>query len=299
VVNTLGDFLRSRRARIQPEQVGLRPAHGRRRVPGLRREEVAQLAGISVDYYIRLEQGRGQHASDEVLDAVAQVLRLDATEQAHLRALARTRRDRDKPARTRAAEHVRSTVRLMLEAVTGAPAVVVGRQMDILAWNTLGKALHGVHAPEYGLSMPRIVFLDPDSTTFFPDWSAVAAETVAYLRLQAGRRPNDAQLSGLIGDLSVKSDDFRRLWADHLVDEKTHGGKRIRHPLVGDLELEYETLTFPGEDEQSIVVYVAQPGSPTAERLCMLASWTVEPDVPTRSAPVVPDPPLKPDTDHG
>jgi len=256
----------------------LRP-YGRRRVPGLRREELAQLAGISVDYYVRLEQGRGHHVSDEVLDAVARVLQFDTAERAHLRDLARPPRNR--PGRAaKPAERVRPGVQRMLDSITDSPALVVGRRMDILAWNALGKAVHGLHA--LTPNMPRVVFLDPDAATFFPDWPAVAAETVAYLRLHAGRRPDDTQLAALVGELSMKSDDFRRLWADHLVKDKTHGRKRICHPLVGELVLEYETLLLPGDQDQTIVVYVAAPGSATAERLSVLASWNAEADAPVK-----------------
>lgn len=273
--NSLGDFLRSRRARIQPEDVGL-PPHGRRRVPGLRREEVAQLAGVSVDYYIRLEQGRGRHVSDSVLDAVARVLGLDATEREHLRDLARPGRGSGSgsgSAPSMAASQVRPGVRLMLDAMADVAALVVDHRMDVLAWNALGGAIHGFTAESSSRNMPRRVFLDTDAPAFYPDWPAVAAETVAYLRLNAGRHPDDKRLTALIGEMCVKSAEFRRLWADHRVEEKTHGTKRITHPVVGDLELGYETLTLPGDPDQTIVVYTASPGSATAERLAVLASW--------------------------
>ncbi|GAA2665313.1 helix-turn-helix transcriptional regulator [Streptomyces lunalinharesii] len=279
----LGDFLRSRRARIQPEEVGL-PGHGRRRVPGLRREEVAQLAGVSVDYYIRLEQGRGPSVSDAVLDAVGRVLGLDDTEQEYLRRVARptARRaaTRRAPAGGASPQQVRPGLRLLLDTIDKAPAFVLGRRMDVLAWNDLGDAMVGFSrmAPE-DRNMPRQVFLDPRSRELYPDWPAVAAETVAHLRLDAGSHPHDAQLATLVGELSLRSEDFRRLWADHQVREKSYGVKRLDHPVVGALELPYETLAVPGEAGQMLVVYTAEPGSQTAERLQLLASWAATPAV--------------------
>ncbi|MGW2656051.1 helix-turn-helix transcriptional regulator [Streptomyces sp. NPDC001478] len=266
----LGDFLRSRRARIRPEDVGL-SSYGRRRVPGLRREEVAQLAGVSVDYYIRLEQGRGPSVSDAVLDAIARVLGLDETEHAYLRTVARpaSRVGAAAPAR-----RVRPGVRLLLDALEGAPAFVLGRRLDVLAWNALGDALNGFSrmAPDER-NMPRQAFLDPGARALYPDWPAVAAETVAHLRLDAGLHPDDKVLATLIGELSMRSEDFRRLWADHGVKAKTHGVKRIAHPVVGELTLPYETLALPGDPGQSLVVYTPEPGSATAERIALLASW--------------------------
>ncbi|MEV8568109.1 helix-turn-helix transcriptional regulator [Streptomyces sp. NPDC051322] len=265
----LGDFLRSRRARIQPEEVGL-PAHGRRRVPGLRREEVAQLAGVSVDYYIRLEQGRGTSVSDAVLEAVGRVLRLDGTEQQYLREVARPRRT--SPV---VRQRVRPGLQLLLDTIERAPAFVLGRRMDVLGWNALADAVNGFgRMTPQNRNMPRQVFLTPEARELYPEWDAVAAETVAHLRLDAGRHPDDKQLAALVGELSLKSDDFRRLWADHLVKEKTYGVKRIAHPVVGELSLPYETLALPGDPDQLLVAYTPQPGSATAERLALLGSWT-------------------------
>jgi transcriptional regulator with XRE-family HTH domain len=270
--NTLGAFLRSRRARIRPEDVGL-PQYGRRRVPGLRREEVAQLAGVSVDYYIRLEQGRGRHVSDAVLDAVARVLRLDATERAHLRHLARPGR-RDTGPGVGPSAAVRPGVRQMLEGLRDCPAFVLNHRMDVLAWNALADALHGFSAPDASRSMIRRAVLDPAAATVYPDWSAVAAEAVAYLRLNAGRHPDDPELTALVAELASRSADFRRLWDDHLVREKTHGVKRMVHPVVGPMDFGYETLVLPGDADLAVVVYTAAPGSASEERLRMLASWT-------------------------
>jgi transcriptional regulator with XRE-family HTH domain len=267
VSGDLGEFLRSRRARIQPEDIGLQ-SHGRRRVPGLRREEVAQLAGVSVDYYIRLEQGRGQTVSDAVLDSVARVLRMDATERAHLRDLARPGRKTSGPQQR---QQVRAGVLELLEMVGTAPAFVLGRCMDVLAWNDLGAAVVGFARMSPGeWNMARHAFLDPAARRFYLDWDAVAGETVAHLRLAAGRYPGDRQLADLVGELSAGSPDFARLWAQHPVKEKSHGTKRMRHPLVGDLTLGYETLALPGDPDQLLVVYTAPAGSVSADRLASL-----------------------------
>lgn len=274
----LGDFLRSRRARIQPEEVGL-PGHGRRRVPGLRREEVAQLAGVSVDYYIRLEQGRGPSVSDAVLDAVGRVLRLDDTEQEYLRSVARPAATRRKSASGPARQKVRPGLRLLLDTMDRAPAFVLGRRMDILAWNALGDAVVGFsRMPPEERNMPRQVFLNPQARELYPDWPAVAAETVAYLRLDAGQHPHDKELATLVGELSLGSEDFRRLWADHQVKEKTYGTKRMTHPVAGELSMPYETLTVSGEPDQVLVVYTPEPGSRTEERVRLLASWAATPE---------------------
>jgi transcriptional regulator with XRE-family HTH domain len=274
----LGEFLRARRALIGPEEAGL-PVFGRRRVPGLRREEVAQLAGVSVDYYVRLEQGRGTGVSDAVLDALARVLRLDEVEHSHLRALARPGRG-TRRTRTGAPPLPRPGVRLLLDSFA-APAFLLGPRMDVLAWNVLADAVSGFSArPEEARNQARYTFLDPGARDYFTDWPTVAAETVAHLRLYAGRRPGDRRLAALIGELSLDSDDFRRLWAGHQVKEKTHGVKRLRHPVAGDLDLGYETLALPGEPDQVLVVYTAPPESATAEKLAILSSWTADPTPP-------------------
>ncbi|WP_037677125.1 helix-turn-helix transcriptional regulator [Streptomyces griseus] len=266
----LGNFLRSRRARIQPEEVGL-PSYGRRRVPGLRREEVAQLAGVSVDYYIRLEQGRGTSVSDAVLDAVARVLRLDETEHDYLRTVARPGRRTDpRPP----AGRVRPGVQLLLDSMDRTPAFVLGRRMDVLAWNALADAVGGFSRLAPGeCNVARQVFLDPAARELYPDWAAIAAQTVAHLRLSSGPHPDDRELCALVGELSVKNEDFRRLWADHEVKACMYGVKRVQHPVAGLLTLPYETLSVPTDPEQTIVVYTPEPGSETAERLALLGSW--------------------------
>ncbi|MET8080206.1 helix-turn-helix transcriptional regulator [Streptomyces sp. NPDC005303] len=269
----LGDFLRSRRARLQPEEVGL-PSYGRRRVPGLRREEVAQLAGVSVDYYIRLEQGRGSSVSEAVLDAVARVLRLDETERAYLHAVAHPRRRTDRPTRPR----VRPAVQLMIDAMDRTPAFVLDRHMTVLAWNPLADAVFGYSGTTAkARSIPRHVFLDPAARDFYPDWQAVAAQSVAHLRVLAGHHQDDRELTSLVGELSLKSQDFRRLWADHQVKECAYGVKRLQHPVAGLLVFPYETLTIPGDGDQTLLVYTPEPGSETAERLALLGSWASSP----------------------
>ena len=266
----LGDFLRSRRGRIQPEEVGL-PSYGRRRVPGLRREEVAQLAGVSVDYYIRLEQGRGPSVSDAVLDAIARVLRLDETEHDYLRAVARP--DRAGTHRS-VAPRVRPGIQAVLDAMDRSPAFVLDRRMDVLAWNALGDAVFGYsRATRKARSIPCHIFLDPVAPALYPDWTAVAAQCVAHLRVLAGHHQDDRKLTALVGELALKSEDFRRLWADHQVRECAYGVKRLRHPVAGLLTLPYETLTVPAEPEQTLLVYTPEPGSETAERLALLGSW--------------------------
>ncbi|TVT52692.1 helix-turn-helix domain-containing protein [Amycolatopsis rhizosphaerae] len=264
---SIGEFLRSRRARIQPREVGL-PGHGRRRVPGLRREELAQLAGVSVDYYVRLEQGRSQNVSDAVLDSIARVLRLDETERVHLRNLVRPA----KKARRSGGQHVRPGVQRMLDMMTDLPAFVLGRRMDILAWNALADAVIGFSALERP-NAARHTFLHPEARELYLEWDAVAAETVAYLRLDAGRYPDDPQLCALVGELSMRSEPFRRLWARQDVKDKTHGRKLVRHPFAGDLEFRYETFASPGDSDQLLVAYTVAAGSASEERLRLLASW--------------------------
>jgi transcriptional regulator with XRE-family HTH domain len=265
----LGEFLKTRRGRIRPEDVGL-PALGRRRVPGLRREELAQLAGVSVDYYVRLEQGRAGHPSEAVLEAIARALRLDDAERAHLFDLSRPARRR----RTAPVERVRPEVRRLVDALHHIPAMVIGRRMDVLAWNPLAAAL----LADWG-ALPREernsalhFFLDDGARDLYPDWDEHARATVGWLRLAAGRHPDDAGLAELIGELSMKSEEFRRLWPRHDVREKAHGTKRFRHPIVGPLTLAYESLALPGDGDQTLVLYTAEPGSQSETALRLLGS---------------------------
>ncbi|MEU6127475.1 helix-turn-helix transcriptional regulator [Streptomyces sp. NPDC047123] len=269
----LSEFLRTRRARLQPQDVGL-PNFGRhRRVPGLRREELAQLAGVSVAYYTRLEQGNGRNVSGEVLDAIARALRLTAAEHAHLTHLAKpTAHKKKKAVRP---QYMRPVVQQLLDSIESVPAYVVGRRSDILGWNALAAALFG----DWGELAPaernwaRICFLDPRSRELFVDWEQKASDIVSYLRMDAGCYPNDPQLSGLVGELSVKSEEFRTLWATHDVQEKGHGVKRMRHALVGELTLSFETLSLPEDCDQSLIMYHAEPDSASAQGLRLLASW--------------------------
>lgn len=269
----LSEFLRTRRARLKPEDVGL-PAFGRhRRVPGLRREELAQLAGVSVAYYTRLEQGNGRNVSAEVLDAIARALRLTDAEHAHLTHLAKPKGHKKK--RSARPQQVRSALRQLIDSLDTVPAYITGRRTDILVWNRMAAAVFGdwSELPAQERNWARMVFLRPDYRDLYVDWDQKAADMVSYLRMDAGCHPDDPLLSALVGELSVKSEEFRRLWATHDVKEKSHGVKRMRHTLVGELILSFETLQLPDDHEQSLITYHAEPGSPSAEALRLLASW--------------------------
>lgn len=271
-LSELGHFLRTRRDRLRPEDVGL-SSYGRRRVPGLRREELAQLAGVSVDYYVRLEQGRDVRPSEAVLDALARALGLDEAERAHLHALGRAAGSR-RPLRRPAPQRVRPGVRRLLETLDDVPAFVLGRHMDVLAHNALAGALLGHRA---GSNTLRLIFLDEGARELFPDWEQVAAEAVGWLRLTSGELGDDADLCELVGELSLRSEDFRRLWAAHPVRRKTFGRKRMAHPLVGELTLEYETLALP-DPGQHLVVYT--PADRPARTALELLSAVAAPDEP-------------------
>jgi transcriptional regulator with XRE-family HTH domain len=271
----LGEFLRSCRGRLLPQDVGVTTYGKRRRVPGLRREELAQLAGVSVAYYTRLEQGHGHNASDSVLDAIARALRLDDDEQLHLRNLARRQ---PSPRRSTEAERVRPGVGGLVRAMRDVPAVVAGRSMDILAWNRLAHALLAGHLDYGGPWRPAerpnwalLFFLDPHLRELFVDWKRKGGEIVGYLRLQAGRYPDDARLAALIGELSVNSDTFARLWSSHSVREKTFNTVRLHHPLVGPLTLLNEILRSPDAPDQMLATFYAEPGSTSEVALRLLA----------------------------
>ncbi|MGV9554230.1 helix-turn-helix domain-containing protein [Streptomyces sp. NPDC003522] len=269
----LSEFLRTRRARLKPGDVGL-PDFGRhRRVPGLRREELAQLAGVSVAYYTRLEQGNGRNVSTEVLDSIARALRLTDAEHAHLTHLAKPKQHKKKPAAR--SRQVRPALRDLLTLMDGVPAYVVGRRTEILAWNPMAAAVFGDwgELPVAERNWARLVFLRPAYRDLFVDWEQKAIDIVCALRMDAGCHPDDPRLSALVGELSVKSEDFRRLWATHDVKEKSYGVKLLHHPLVGQLSLNFEGFRLLGESEQSMVTYHAEPGSPSAQALRLLASW--------------------------
>ncbi|MGW0992728.1 helix-turn-helix domain-containing protein [Streptomyces sp. NPDC002523] len=281
----LSEFLRSRRARLKPEDVGL-PDFGRhRRVPGLRREELAQLAGVSVAYYTRLEQGNGRNVSAEVLGSIARALRLSDAEHAHLTHLAKPKTHKKKPAARQL--QVRAALWQLLDAMDGVPAYVVGRRSEILAWNRMAAALFGDwgELPAAERNWARMVFLHPEYRDLFVDWEQKAIDIVCALRMDAGCYPDDPRLSALVGELSVKSGEFRRLWATHDVKERSHGVKRLHHPLVGELSLNYEGFRVSDDADLALVTYHAEPGSPSAEGLRLLASWGTDAARATRTAP--------------
>jgi transcriptional regulator with XRE-family HTH domain len=274
------DFLRSRRARITPEQAGL-PAYGSsRRVAGLRREEVALLAGVSVDYYTRLERGNARGVSDSVLEALARALQLDEAERAHLFDLARGAQPAVPARRRPAGQQVRPVVQQALDAMTGAPAYVRNRRSDILAANQLGRALFAplFDTPARPANTARFVFLDPRADSFFAEWDRVASEIAASLRSEAGRDPCDRGLSDLVGELSTRSEAFRTRWAAHNVRFHHTGVKRLHHPVVGDLTLNYQTMQLTAGTGLTMAVYTAEPGSASQDALNLLASWVATSD---------------------
>jgi transcriptional regulator with XRE-family HTH domain len=270
------EFLSTRRARITPEQAGL-PVYGadRRRVPGLRREEVALLAAISSEYYTRLERGNATGVSDSIIDAIAQALQLDEAERTHLLDLLRTAGTTRPPRRRPARQRVRPTVQRVLDSMSGTPAFVLNGRLDILTANALGLALFSpIYAdPVRPPNNARFVFLDPHATELFRDWDKIAHDVVALLRAEAGRDPYDRRLSDLIGELSTRSNEFRRRWGAHHVRIHTTGVKRLHHPVVGDLDLPFESFPLAADPGQSLLTYTAEPGSTTQDALNLLASW--------------------------
>ncbi|MDX3638562.1 helix-turn-helix transcriptional regulator [Streptomyces sp. MB09-02B] len=273
----LKEFLRSRRARLRPEDVGL-PSYGRRRVPGLRREELAQLAGVSYAYYARLEQGYGETMSAEVLDAIARALRLNEEEREHLVRLAQPERQSETRA-TPPPQRLRTSVQHLLDTL-GVPAYVVDRRLNILGWNRLATAVFG----DWGLLSPeernaaRLAFLSSEARKRFVDPDGTALRITRALRMNAGKSPRDPHFSSLIQELSQKSEEFRRQWARHEVSCGTVGETvRMRHPLVGEFDLVREPMALPGGAPMRLVTYHAEPGSRSEEALRVLASWEVEP----------------------
>ncbi len=287
------DFLARRRAQLTPEQVGL-PTSGRRRVPGLRREEVAVLAGVSTDWYTRLEKGHISGVSESVLEAVARALQLDDAERTYLFDLARAAA---RPARTpqrRSRDQVQPRVQWMLDTMTGSAAFVANGRLDILATNALGRALHSPMFVDERrpANFARFQFLDPRAHDFDPDWEGAATITAALLRAEAGRRPHDTQLRELIGELSTVSAEFRTRWAAHDVRIHHDGAKQFHHPVVGTLGLSYRTLDLPTEDRSALrlTVYTAEPGSPSEDGLTLLASWATTTALPTTGDAAAPAP---------
>ncbi|MEV4172511.1 helix-turn-helix transcriptional regulator [Nonomuraea sp. NPDC049709] len=281
------DFLTSRRAKITPQQAGLAPG-GRRRVPGLRREEVAVLAGVSTDWYTRLEKGHISGVSEDVLNAVARALQLDDAERAHLFDLARAAGAGHRPRRP--AHRVRAGLQRMLDAMTDAPAIIRNGRMDIVAANRLGRAMYWPvfqtsrtgqgPARTRPANIARFQFLDPAGPDFFPDWDTAADITAALLRTEAGRDPYNKDLTDLIGELSTRSADFRSRWAQHNVRLHHTGTKTFHHPAIGDLTLDYESMDLHADPGLNLTVYTAAPDTPSSDALRLLASWaaTLEAD---------------------
>jgi transcriptional regulator with XRE-family HTH domain len=280
------EFLTSRRAKITPDQAGLPVFGGARRVPGLRREEVALLAGVSVDYYTRLERGNASGVSDTVLEALARALQLDETERTHLFDLARATQVSPPRRRRRAQQRIRPSVQHMLDAMVDLPAFVRNGRLDILGANSLGRALYAdqFDSSDQPTNTARFFFLDPRATTFYAEWESVATDVVAVLRAEAGRDPYDRHLSDLVGELSTRSEVFRTLWATHNVRRHDTGLKRFRHPVVGELNLTFEAMELVADPGLTLFVYTAEPGSKSAQALNLLASWTATPDEETTDA---------------
>src|SRR4051812_48358975 len=272
------EFLMSRRAKVTPEQAGI-PASLKRRVPGLRRTEVAMLAGVSVEYYAKLERGAIAGASASVLDAVSRALRLDDTERAHLLDLARAADGIPTSGRTRRRATRQSVSRPSLhwamEAITDGVAFVRNPRQDLLAANALGRVFYSPLIGDGGRTpnLARFQFLDPASRDFYPDWDRFAQMCVAIMRAEAGRDPRDRALQDLVGELSTQSETFRRLWGSHDVRPHGTGTKRFHPPDVGDLPLAYEELAITAEPGLVLMLYTAEPGTPSAEKLRLLASW--------------------------
>lgn len=267
-----GRFLKAMRARLSPEDAGVADV-GSRRVPGLRREEIAQLAGVSTDYYTRLEQGRHIHPSKAVLDSVARALRLNAGERAHMMDLLQTCAGAAKTPTP--AQRVRPALRQLLDAVGDVPAMVLGRRTDVLATNRIAKLLFAdfpaMDPAERNLT--RWLILDQSARDLFRDWKTVAADATGALRVDVGRHPNDPQANQLVGELAVNSEHFRHWWAGHRVATRSAGTVRLHHSIVGDLELDFETLSLPDDPDQSLRVYSTKPGSPSSDALKLLSSW--------------------------
>jgi len=276
----VAEFLRTRRDRITPERAGILGG-SRRRVPGLRREEVALLAGVSVEYYARMERGDLTGVSPEVLDNLAEALQLDEAETDHLHDLAKAAGPHPARRRQRTADKsIRPSLRRFLDAITGAPVWIRDRRMTIVTANALGRALYApiLDDPANQSNTARFMFFNPSADTFFPDWDHGADEIVATLRSYAGQRPHDRGLTDLIGELVTRSDEFRMRWAKYNVRFHRLGIKRIHHPLVGDLELDYEAMELPANPDWLLFGHTAEPGSATEERLKLLGSLAVTAD---------------------
>ena len=278
----LGAFLASRRAKITPKEAGLPVFGGNRRVPGLRREELAMLAGVSVEYLTRVERGNAAGVSDSVLEALARVLQLDEAETSHLFDLARATRGGTRQPRRRAQPRVRPSIQRIIDSMTGTPAFVRNGRLDIVAVNPLGQALY---APMFDDSarpenLARFCFLHPRAAELYPDWRGAADTSVALLRTEAGRDPHNKALSALIGELSTRSHEFAVRWARHDVRLHSTGVKRFSHPVVGELALAFDAMELPAEPGLTLTAYSAEPGTPDEEKLRLLASWAATPAQP-------------------
>ena len=285
--NEIREFLTSRRGRVTPEQAGL-PSYGARRVPGLRREEVAVLAGVSVPYYTRLERGDMNGVSEGVLEGLARALQLDDAERAHLLDLARAAHPMPARPRRRQAKHgVRPEVQWTLDAITGAAAFVSNDRLDLLAANQLGRALYSelYDAPARPLNTARFVFLDPRAEASYPEWDRIATETVAILRSAAGRDPYNRELSDLVGELATQSDAFRSRWGTHNVRFHSTGIKQFHHPVVGELSLSYNRMDLAADPGLTLFTYAVEPGSRSEDALRLLGSWaaTIDSAEPART----------------
>lgn len=275
------DFLTTRRARISPDEAGLPAFGGNRRVAGLRREEVAMLAGLSVDYYTKLERGNLAGASESVLAGISRALRLDETENEHLFDLARRANASGQPPhRTPRTSRIRSSIRQVLDAIDDAPAWVRNARYDILATNRLARALlmQALTDQARPANLARFLLLDPAAKTFWRDWERSASDAVAYLRVEATRNPHDKALSDLIGELATRGEEFRQMWARHDVRFHRTGRKLIHHPVVGDLDLDFEAMDFPSDPGLVLTVYTAEPGTPSSDALRLLGTWAASQD---------------------
>lgn len=281
----LREFLTSRRARITPQQAGLPHYGGRRRVPGLRRDELANLAGVSVEYYTKLERGNAQGVSDSVLEALARALRLDDAERAHLFDLARASNTAARTRRRASQERVRPGIQHLLDAMPEVPAIVQNGRLDLLATNKLSRALFADLLDEASKSrsadgvpnFARYTFLDPRAHERYPSWTRTAGDIVALLRTEAGRSPDDRKLNELVGELTTRSTEFSAMWATHNVRWHTTGIKELHHPVAGDLTLAYEGLEL-SDPGQTLVTFTAEPASRSEQALTFLASWAALPD---------------------
>lgn len=285
----LGGFLATRRAKITPQQAGLPVYGGNRRVPGLRREELALLAGVSVEYLTRVERGNASGVSDSVLEALARALQLDEAETSHLHDLARaTRSGGTRAPRRRAQPRVRPSIQRILDSMNNTPAFVRNGRLDVVAINPLGQALYApvFDSPARPANLARFCFLDPRAGDLYPNWDEAADTSVNLLRTEAGRDPHNKALTGLVGELATRSDAFRTRWARHDVRLHSTGRKHFRHPVVGELALAFDAMELPADPGLTLTAYSAEPGTPAEEKLHLLASWSATAEQPT-AAPTV------------